>query len=125
LFIHLHNLSSAEYGFGGKPSTKGDVYSYGVMLLELVTGKCPTDELFMGDLNLEKWVRAAFPNEMQTLIDAGLCRKGSISMENQIKCMVSIAGVGLSCATDTPDARCTMQNVLRELKNIKKMLLQS
>lgn len=100
------------------------------MLLELVTGKSPTDELFVGGLSLEKWVRAAFPDEMLKLVDAKLCTEGGIScphssVANQIKCLVSMASVGLSCAMDTPDARCTMRDALQELKNIKKILLQS
>ncbi|KAJ4800339.1 Receptor-like protein kinase [Rhynchospora pubera] len=119
-----------EYGFGGKPSTKGDVYSYGVMLLELVTGKSPTDELFVGGLSLEKWVRAAFPDEVEKLVDPALCTKGhtcspELSLESQMKCMVSMARVGLSCTIDTPDTRCTMQDALHELKSVKKILLQS
>ena len=38
-------FSNAECSFGGKLSTNGEVYSYGVMLLELFTGKSPSDQL--------------------------------------------------------------------------------
>ncbi|KAK9082047.1 hypothetical protein Syun_031446 [Stephania yunnanensis] len=34
-----------EYGIGVKPSTQGDIYSYGVLSLEMFTGKRPTEEV--------------------------------------------------------------------------------
>ncbi|XP_077239809.1 receptor kinase-like protein Xa21 [Tasmannia lanceolata] len=40
----------------------GDVYSYGILLLELFTGKCPTDDMFKDGLSLHKFAEMAFPN---------------------------------------------------------------
>ncbi|KAG8045531.1 hypothetical protein GUJ93_ZPchr0008g12234 [Zizania palustris] len=47
-----------EYFETGRATTKGDVYSYGVVLLELLTGKRPTDETFLENgTRLVTWVR--------------------------------------------------------------------
>ena len=42
-------------------STAGDVYSYGVILLEMITGRRPTDDAFGGGLSLRGLVEAALP----------------------------------------------------------------
>ena len=44
----------AEYGFEGKVSTKGDIYSFGILLLEVITRKKPTDEMFNADMSLRR-----------------------------------------------------------------------
>jgi serine/threonine protein kinase len=47
----------AEYLQNGRATDKGDVYSYGVVLLELLSGKRPSDTtLVTKGLNLVQWV---------------------------------------------------------------------
>ncbi|KAM3267219.1 hypothetical protein P3S67_032584 [Capsicum chacoense] len=49
-----------EYGLEGLVSTKCDVYSYGVMLLETFTRRKPNE--FEGDLSLKQWVSYSLPD---------------------------------------------------------------
>ncbi|XVF41906.1 hypothetical protein PTKIN_Ptkin01aG0318200 [Pterospermum kingtungense] len=38
--------AAPEYGFGTEATTSGDMYSFGILLLEMFTRKRPTDEMF-------------------------------------------------------------------------------
>ncbi|KAH9322829.1 hypothetical protein KI387_017468, partial [Taxus chinensis] len=61
-----------EYGLGGSVTTEGDVYSYGISLLEMLTRKRPTDDMFVENLNLRKWVVSAFPDGLMEILDRSL-----------------------------------------------------
>ncbi|XP_024028207.1 probable LRR receptor-like serine/threonine-protein kinase At3g47570 [Morus notabilis] len=61
-----------EYGMGGGPSREGDVYSYGILVLEMFTGKRPTDEMFKDDFNLHNFVRTALPEKLVEIVDSSL-----------------------------------------------------
>ncbi|XP_058089377.1 probable LRR receptor-like serine/threonine-protein kinase At3g47570 [Magnolia sinica] len=52
-----------EFGMGGKASIHGDVYSYGILLLEMITGKRPTDDMFKDNLSLHHFAKSAFPKQ--------------------------------------------------------------
>ncbi|KAH0722248.1 hypothetical protein KY285_004852 [Solanum tuberosum] len=58
-----------EYGMGSEASTQGDVYSFGIVLLEMLTGKRPTDDMFGGDLSLHDFVRNAMPDGALEIVD--------------------------------------------------------
>ncbi|PIA50534.1 hypothetical protein AQUCO_01200003v1 [Aquilegia coerulea] len=120
-----------EYGFGQKPSTAGDAYSFGVMLLELFTGKCPTHESFTGDVNLIKWVQLAFPHNLHQVLDHELLglmdyqpEKGhkSILQAGKLDCLTSTIEIGLHCTSDSPDDRISLRNALHKLKNARDTL---
>ncbi|CAL8996276.1 unnamed protein product [Prunus brigantina] len=119
-----------EYGFGQKPSTAGDAYSFGVMLLELFTGKSPTHERFTGDQNLIRWVQSSFPHNMTKVIDSQMLNlmhylpneDPRTIPELERNCLISILEVGLSCSCALPDARISLREALYKLETARRTL---
>ncbi|CAA7027786.1 unnamed protein product [Microthlaspi erraticum] len=68
--------AAPEYGMGGKPSIHGDVYSFGVLLLEMFTGKRPTNELFGGSCTLHSYTKSALPEKVLDIADQSILHSG-------------------------------------------------
>ena len=114
---------------GAKPSTKGDVYSYGIMVMEIFTGKNPTNEIFVGGLSLKTWVQSAFPTNLHQVLDPGMLQEPedgeSINMKIQLDCLKMVIGVALSCTNESPEGRITILEVLRKLKSVQDLFRKS
>ncbi|CDY36706.1 BnaC02g31270D [Brassica napus] len=117
-----------EYGLGEKPSQAGDVYSFGVMLLELLSGKSPMDECFEGDQNLISWISYGFQsNAIMEVIDPklkGLIDVSGAQLHAKLVCLKKTIEVGLACTAYAASERMKMRDVLRLLKEAKGMLIK-
>ncbi|XP_015167745.1 putative receptor-like protein kinase At3g47110 [Solanum tuberosum] len=113
-----------EYGLEGMVSTKCDVYSYGIMLMETFTRTKPSNEMFDGDLSLKQWVSNSLPHAVMEVIDPNLITPQDNHSVKKIDCVVSIMKIAINCCVESPKGRIDMKDVAARLKTIKIQLLE-
>ncbi|KAL3498364.1 hypothetical protein ACH5RR_041096 [Cinchona calisaya] len=122
--------AAPEYGMGLHVSTQGDVYSYGILLLQMFTGKRPTDDMFMDGLDLRSYVEKALPDQVFKIVDHSLLSEGNGIREvvghgelnnddKKMECLTSILKIGVKCSATLPNDRMHMNEVVRKLHLIR------
>ncbi|GLT96488.1 hypothetical protein SLE2022_141040 [Rubroshorea leprosula] len=126
-----------EYGMGGKASMAGDVFSFGILLLEMITGKRPTDAIFKDGLNLHQFAKLALPECVMDIVDPSLLQELRSTDENvgdarrnrrerrvSIKeILITFARIGVLCSMDSPNDRMEIKDVVAELCIIRDKFL--
>lgn len=105
-----------EYAYTMQVTAPGNVYSYGVVLLEILTTRLPVDEEFGEGIDLVKWVHGA-PARGETpeqILDA---RLSTVSFGWR-KEMLTALKVALLCTDGTPAKRPKMKKVVEMLQEI-------
>ncbi|KAI3704697.1 hypothetical protein L1987_74924 [Smallanthus sonchifolius] len=107
-----------EYASSGKLTEKSDVFSFGVVLLELITGRKPVDASQpLGDESLVQWARPLLNHALETegfeeLVDP---RLGKNYMQVEMFRMIEAAA---ACIRHLAPKRPQMSQVVRALDSI-------
>ncbi|XP_049402486.1 cold-responsive protein kinase 1 [Solanum stenotomum] len=100
-----------EYAIRGQATRKSDVYSYGVLLIEIVTGRCntnsrlPIDEQYLLERTWQLYER----KELVLLVDTSL--DGDFDAEQACR----LLKIGLLCTQDSLKLRPSMSTILKML----------
>ncbi|KAK2989910.1 hypothetical protein RJ640_001975 [Escallonia rubra] len=127
---NLSNNAHSKYGMGEEVSTEADMYSYGIMLLEMFTGKRPTESMFIDNFSLHNYVMFALPDHVMEIVDSTIIleeleglnknRRGEGEFAKLKSCLESILQLGVICSAKLPHERMDSGNVVKELHRITK-----
>ncbi|XP_059623917.1 probable inactive receptor kinase At5g67200 [Cornus florida] len=91
---------------GRRTTAKSDVYAFGILLLELLTGKPPSQHPFLVPSDMPNWVRAM--------------REDDIGEDEQLVMLVEVAGI---CSLTSHEQRPTMWQVLKMIQEMKESVM--
>ncbi|XP_057998184.1 probable LRR receptor-like serine/threonine-protein kinase At3g47570 [Hevea brasiliensis] len=111
-----------EYGSEGIVSMKGDVYSFGILLMETFKRKKPTDDMFGGRMSLKEYIKEALPDAVVEIADANLLT-GEENFADKKDGVSFILGLSVECCVEVPDERNGITQVLSTLVTIRTQFL--
>lgn len=106
-----------EYAYTLKVDEKSDIYSFGVVLMELLTGRMPVDPEFGEAGSIVEWVREKIRSR-QGLVEALDSNIGAMHNHVQEE-MILVLRIALLCTSKWPKDRPSMRDVVTMLAEAK------
>lgn len=131
-------------------SVVGDIYSYGILLLEMFTGKRPTDDIFRDGLDIHRLTEMALPEHVMDIVDPSMPLEEDgedadfeknedyieesaiieeadprVNVRSKIQdCLVSVLRIGLFCSSTSPDQRMQTNVVVNQMQAARDSFLR-
>ncbi|CAL4951561.1 unnamed protein product [Urochloa decumbens] len=109
-----------EYSEGSSVTTLGDVYSLGILLLEMFS---PTDDMFIGSLDIHKYSEDALPDKIWEIADTTMWLHTDTNdnhTRNKIEnCLSHAISLGISCSRKQPRERIPIQDAATKMHAIR------
>ncbi|KAJ4890589.1 Pollen receptor-like kinase 3 [Raphanus sativus] len=113
----LFAFKSPEFAQNQQVSPKSDVYCLGIILLEVMTGKFPSQYLNngKGGTDIVEWVQSSVEqHKEEELIDPEIA-----SNTDSLQLMVELLRIGASCIASNPDDRESMKETVSRIERIR------
>ncbi|KAL6285148.1 hypothetical protein ACE6H2_009538 [Prunus campanulata] len=111
----ISGYRAPELTDASKVTQKADVYSFGVLLLELLTGKAPTQAIMNEEgVDLPRWVHSVVQEEWTVeVFDLELLRYQNVEED-----MVQLLQIALECTVQYPENRPLMGEVTSRIEEL-------
>ncbi|KAF2301607.1 hypothetical protein GH714_028177 [Hevea brasiliensis] len=111
-------LALTENAYMTVRGKESDVYSYGVVLLELMTKRKPSDSSFMEEVDIVGWVRSIWSEtqDISAIVDSSLMEETVDS--NIAEQIIGVLLIALRCTEKEPSSRPTMRDVVKQLQDV-------
>lgn len=110
----LFAYKSPEYAKYQQLSPKSDVYCLGIIILEILSGKFPSQyhNNGKGGIDVVQWVLTAMSeNREEEVIDPEMA-----SSTNSVKQMLQLLQIGAACIESNPEQRLDMREAIRRIE---------
>ncbi|CAL4964710.1 unnamed protein product [Urochloa decumbens] len=112
-----------EYSEGSSVTTLSDVYSLGILLLEMFTGRSPIDDMFVGSLDIHKYSEDALPDKIWEIADTTMWLHTDTNDNHTRKkienCLGHAFSLGISCSRKQPRERIPIQDAATKMHAIR------
>ncbi|GLT46291.1 hypothetical protein SLA2020_200550 [Shorea laevis] len=105
-----------------KISKPGAVYSFGILLLEMITVKAATDSMFKDNFTIHQLIKTRLPERVTDIIDSSLLQEVQEAENSKarnmrkevgvLESLLAVAEVGVVCSMESPSERMEMKEVV-------------